>query len=64
MLRHVQLGSHRTRQWGGRNYLVCVFFDRRYRKGVRGWELSREMSVSDKPWEGPAVEMRWWRSWL
>ena len=38
---------------------------RRYREGVRGWELrSKEMSVSDKPREGPAVEMKWWRSWL
>ena len=43
---------------------LCIL-SRRYREGVRGWELrSREMSVSDKPWEGPAVEMRWWRSWL
>ena len=30
---------------------------------VRGLR-TKEKSVLDKPWEGPAVEMRWWSSWL
>ena len=35
----------------------------RYKDGVRGWGLrSKEMSILDRPWGGPAVEMRLWRS--
>ena len=33
----------------------CIL-GRRYREVVWGWEFrSKEMSVPDKPWEGPAV---------
>ena len=44
--------------------LVLSILCRRYREEVWGWKLSKELSVSDKPWEGPAVETRWWWSWL
>ena len=34
-----------------------------YKDEVRRWVLrSKEMSILDRPWGGPAVEMRWWRS--
>ena len=43
---------------------LCIL-GKGYRERGAGLGLrSKEMSVSDKPWEGRAVEMRWWRSWL
>ena len=38
-----------------------------YFRQVQGGDVglrSKEISALDKPWEGLAVEMRWWRSWL
>ena len=38
---------------------LCILGSR-YKDGVRGWGLgSKEMSILDRPWKGPAVEMRW-----
>ena len=41
---------------------MCILGSR-YKDGVRGWGLrSKKMSVLDRSWGEPAVEIRWWRS--
>ena len=41
---------------------LCILGSR-YKDGVQGWGLrSKEMSILDRSWGGPAVEIRWWRS--
>ena len=40
-----------------------VILESTYKDGVHDWGLrSKEMSILDRPWGGPTVEMRWWRS--
>ena len=37
---------------------LCILGSR-YKDGVRGWGLrSKKMSIVDRPWGGPAEEMR------
>ena len=65
------VGNNKRRWWGCWGYQVYIFQEVVQRLDV-GWGLrSKEMSVLDKLWEGPAMEMRWcwsqdiyrWTNW-